>query len=117
MDIDVEDATPRVNIILNRQFRLRDTGEAKHNVNAVESIRNILDSFINGLFIRYIYILKKDSRFSFVCSASITKMLNGFRPHALVDVENCQFVDTVLEQCSGADEAETLRPASHWGSD
>ena len=114
VDIDVEDATPGADVVFDREFRLRDPGEAEQDVDAAEDVRHPRDGRIDGAFIRDVDLLEPNPRpRSFAADAG--QVFHRPAAHPRVDVEDRQLLDAVLEERSRADEAETLGPAGHWG--
>lgn len=113
VDINVKDPPPGLDVILDREFRLRDAGEAEQDRDAVKGVCDFRHSVVDGPFVRDVDLLKHGPQRLAVPHA--LKVPQGFRAHTLVDVEDGQLRNAVLEKRSGADEAEALRAAGHWG--
>ena len=86
MDIDIENAAPGINVVFHRELRLRDAGEAQEDVDAAEGSRDIGNGFVDGGFVRDVDFLEEHSRLR--AFADALKVLERFRTHALVDVED-----------------------------
>ena len=96
MDIDIEDAPPGIDIILNREFRLRNTSEAEQDVDAVELLRHICHGLIDSLFNRDIHLFEKDTQPVLTTTAGAIEVLHSLRTHLLVHVENGHLLDPML---------------------
>lgn len=118
MDIDVEDASPGLEIVFDREFRPCDTGEADEDIDAVEFPSDVRNGLVNRLFDRNIHILKTDRQlpFSFSLPAGTIKVLYSLHPHLLINVKNSQRLDAMLKESPSTGEAETLGSAGHWRS-
>ena len=111
VDIDVKDPPPGLDVILDRESRLRNAGEAEQDRDAVKGACDIRHGFIDGPFVRDVDLLEHGRQRPAVTRAF--EVPQGVRAPALVDVEDGQLRDAVLEERSGADEAEALRAAGH----
>ena len=118
MDVNVEDASPGLDIVFDREFRPCDTGEADEDIDAVEFPRDVRNGLVNRLFDRDIHILKTDRQLPFFFSlpAGTIKVLYSLHPHLLINVKNSQYLDAMLKESPGTGEAETLGSAGHWRS-
>ena len=116
MDINIKNAPPGFDIVFDREFRPRDTGEADKDIDAVEFPSDVRNSLVNRLFDRDIYILETNRQFPCISPTGTIEVLHSLRPHIHINVENSQFVDAVLKESPSTGEAETLGPAGHWRS-
>lgn len=118
MDINVEDASPGLDIVFDREFRPCDTGEADEDIDAVEFASDVRNGLVNRLFDRDIHILKTDRQlpFSFSLAAGTIKVFYSLHSHLLINVKNSQCLDAMLKESPSTGEAETLGSAGHWRS-
>lgn len=118
MDVNVEDASPGLEIVFDREFRPCDTGEADEDIDAVEFPSDVRNGLVDRLFDRDIHLLKTDKQLPsfFSRPAGTIKMLYSLHPHLLINVKNSQYLDAMLKESPSTGEAETLGSTGHWRS-
>ena len=118
VDIDVENTSPGVDRVLDRQLRLGNSSKAEKDIDTAECVCDFMDGSIDALFIRHIHFPKADIPFGFLLLSSFhiktLKMFYSLHSHILINIQNRQTGHSMFKQRSGADKTQSLCPASHY---